>query len=78
MIFNIKDETLKTFEEFKQDLKQTIVKIDNQLRDKVDINNFHDFDKKLDQKISNEFNKKIDKTELRKNNQLINKKVFFN
>lgn len=67
---------MKAFDEFKQDLKKTIVKIDDQLREKVDINNFQEYDKKLDQKISNEFNKKLDKKELKRNNNLINKKVF--
>lgn len=53
-----------------------IYRIDEQLRDKVDFNNFDEYGKKLDLKISNDLNKKIDKNELKKNNNIINKKVF--
>ena len=61
------------------DLKNTIVKIDTKLREKVDINNFEDFGKKLDQKVLNDLNKKIDKSDLKRNNNIINKKVkYFN
>lgn len=52
-----------------------IYNINDQLRDKVDINNFDEYGKKLDQKLSNDLNKKIDKSELKKNNNLINRKV---
>lgn len=52
-----------------------IYRIDEQLRDKVDFNNFDEYGRKLDQKISNDLNKKIDKVELKKNNNIINKKV---
>ncbi len=63
------------FEEFKDDLKNMIYRIDEQLREKVDFNNFDEYGKKLDQKISNDLNRKIDKMELKKNNNIINKKV---
>ncbi len=55
-----------------------IFRIDQQLREKVDINNFDEYGRKLDQKISNDLNKKIDKTDLKKNNNIINKKVILN
>jgi len=53
-----------------------IFRIDEQLRDKVDFNNFDEYGKKLDQKISSDLNKKIDKVELKKNNNIINRKVI--
>lgn len=52
-----------------------IYRIDEQLRDKVDFNNFDDYGRKLDQKLSNDLNRKIDKVDLKKNNNIINKKV---
>jgi hypothetical protein len=52
-----------------------LVKIDEQLKEKVDFENIGEFEKKLDQKISGNLNKKLDKMELKKNNNIINKKV---
>jgi hypothetical protein len=62
-------------DEFKDELKNTIVKIDKQLKAKVDTTNFEIYGKQIDNKISNEFSKKIEKNDLRKNNVIITKKV---
>lgn len=66
---------MKVLEQFKLDLKKTVVLIDEQLRDKVDYQNFGEYEKKIDKKMANEFTKKIDKTEMKKNNNKIHKKV---
>ena len=66
----------KVFEEFKQDMKTMIYRIDEQLRDKVDFNNFDEYGRKLDQKLPNDLNRRIDKVELKKNNNIINKKII--
>ena len=62
-------------EEFKRELKSTVVKIENQLKTKVDSTNFESYGKQMDNKISSEFSKKIEKNDLRKNNIFITKKV---
>ena len=56
-------------------MKNRLVLIDNQIKAKVDINNFDEYGKQLDIKILNEFSKKIDKNDLKKNNNIITKKV---
>jgi hypothetical protein len=68
-------ESQKVLEEFKVDLKIAILKLDDQLKSKVDKYNFEEFGKKIDFKIQNESSKKIDKNELKKNNNQLNKKV---
>jgi hypothetical protein len=65
-------------DEFKEELKNTIVKIDKQLKAKVDTSNFENYGKQIDNKILNEFSKKIEKNDLRKNNVIITKKVKIN
>lgn len=75
-IFNLfLADSKRVFEEFKGDLKLVIVRIDQQLKEKVDFDNIGEFERKLDQKISGNLNKKLDKMELKKNNNMINKKV---
>jgi len=64
-------------EEFKEELKNTVLKIDKQLKAKVDTANFEIYGKQLDNKISNEFSKKIEKHDLKKNNVIITKKVKY-
>lgn len=63
-------------DEFKLDLKMALIRLDEQLRDKVDKVNFEEYGKKVENKITNEFSKKIDKTDLKKNTNVINKKVL--
>jgi hypothetical protein len=62
-------------EEFRGDLKNSIGKIEDQLREKVDRMNLDEFGRKFDHKLVNEISKKIDKTDLKKNNTYFNKKV---
>jgi hypothetical protein len=62
-------------DEFKVDLKISILKLDDQIKDKVDTYNFQEYGRKVDSKINSEMSKKIDKNELKRNNNIINKKV---
>jgi transcriptional regulator CtsR len=52
-----------------------ILKLDDQLKEKVDKYNFDEYGRKVDFKITNEISKKIDKVELKKNNSMMNKKI---
>ena len=56
-------------------MKNSIAKIDDQLQHKVDHILLDDFSKKIDYKLANEIGKKIDKSDLKKNNTYITKKV---
>jgi hypothetical protein len=51
------------------------LKLDEQLRDKVDRYNFDEYGKKMDSKINNEIGKKLDKSDLKKNNNIMYKKI---
>lgn len=66
---------MRILEEFKNDLRNSIGKIDQQLQNKVDHIILDDFGKKMDYRLQNEMSKKIDKMDLKKNNNLISKKV---
>jgi len=63
--------------EFKVDLKGSIGKIEQQLKDKIDKVGLDDFVTKLDGKFAPELNKKIDKKDLKRNNNQMIKKVNF-
>ena len=52
-----------------------ILKLDDQLKEKVDKYNFDEYGRRVDTKINMEISKKIDKVELKKNNSMMNKKV---
>jgi hypothetical protein len=62
-------------DEVRNDLRNSIGKIDIQLQSKVDHILLDDFGKKMDTRIQSEISKKIDKTDLKKNNNFITKKV---
>lgn len=68
-------ESNRILEDFKQDLKTSINKIEDQLREKVDRFNLDEFGKKIDSKFVFEINKKLDRNDLKKNTNLINRKI---
>jgi len=68
-------ESAKILVEFKSDLKNSIMSIQEQLREKVDKFSLDEFGKYVNEKLSLEMNKKLDRTDLKKNNNLINKKI---
>jgi hypothetical protein len=69
-------ESNKILEEFRVDLKFSIAKIEDQMKEKVDRFNMEDFTRKFEKKILFEVGSKIDRIDLRKNNLQINRKVY--
>lgn len=69
-------ESNKVLDDFRLDLKFSISKIEEQMREKVDKFNMEEFTRKFEKRILLEINSKIDRVDLKKNNSLINKKVF--
>ena len=70
------NESSRILEEFKTNLRNSMGKIEDQLHDKVDRLNLDEIARKIDTKIAYEVSKKLDKTDLKKNNGIINKKVL--
>jgi hypothetical protein len=68
-------ESNRILDDFKYDLRSSISKIQEQLKEKVDRLNLDEFGKKIDNKMLIEIGKKLDKNDLRKNNNMINKKI---
>ena len=66
----------KILDEFRLDLKFSISKIEEQMREKVDKFNMEEFTRKFEKKMLLEINSKIDRVDLKKNNTLINRKVY--
>ena len=56
-------------------MKNSIGKVEDQLREKVDRMNLDEFGRRFDNKLVNEISKKMDKNDLKKNNTYLNKKV---
>jgi hypothetical protein len=74
---DLANESSKLIDEFKMDLKCSITRVQDQLKDKVDMFNLDEFSKKLDMRILHEVSKKLDRNDLNKNTNVINKKVIF-
>lgn len=72
---DLSHESTRILEDFKHDLRVSITKIEDQLREKVDRFNLDEFGKRIDNKFNVEINKKLDRTDLKKNNNLITKKI---
>jgi len=72
---DLSTESAKILLEFKGDLKNSIMNIEDQLREKVDKFSMDEFGKCVNEKLSHEMNKKLDRTDLKKNNNIINKKI---
>ena len=68
-------ESNKILDEFRLDLKFSISKIEEQMREKVDKFNMEEFIRKFEKRMILEMNSKIDRIDLKKNNSLINRKV---
>jgi DNA repair exonuclease SbcCD ATPase subunit len=72
---DLQHESQNILENFKLDLKSSINKIEEQLREKVDRFNLDEFGRRIDSKLHNEINKKLDRNDLKRNNHLINRKI---
>jgi hypothetical protein len=65
----------RIMDEFKTDLKSSIVRIEDKLREKVDKYNLDEVYKNLDDKFISEISKKIDLSDLKRNNNQIVRKI---
>ena len=72
---DLKNESQRILEEFKSDLRLSISKIEEQLRDKVDKFGLAEFGQKMNSRIGNEMSRKIDKNDMNKNNMYISRKI---
>ncbi|MCQ2819418.1 MAG: hypothetical protein MJ252_19320 [archaeon] len=72
---DLKAESQKILIEFKSDLKNSISKIEAQLKGKVDRLGLMEFGQKIDNKVSTQMKKKLGRDELTKNNVYINRKI---
>jgi DNA repair exonuclease SbcCD ATPase subunit len=68
-------ESGRILDEFRMDLKNSIGNIEDKLKEKVDRFGLDEFGKKIDNKFHTQINRKIDISDLRKNNNLIVKKI---
>jgi hypothetical protein len=72
---DLANESSRILDEFRMDLKQSIGMIEDKLKEKVDRFGLDEFGRKIDNKFHNQINRKIDISDLRKNNNLIVKKI---
>ena len=72
---DLKSESNFILEDFKTGLKDSISKIENQLRDKVDKLGLDQFWNKINEQVIEEMKQKIDKKEMNKNNMYLKKKI---
>ena len=72
---DLKNESNLILEDFKSGLKDSIGKIERQLKDKVDKLGLDEFWNKINDQLVSEIKEKIDKKELNKNNMLLKRKI---
>ena len=72
---DLKSESNSILEDFKYGLKDSINRIETQLRDKVDKLGLDEFWNKINEQLISEMKEKIDKKEMNKNNQYLKRKI---
>ena len=72
---DLKNESNFILEDFKSGLKDSINRIETQLRDKVDKLGLDEFWNKINEQLIAEMKEKIDKKEMNKNNQYLKRKI---
>ena len=72
---DLKAESNNIFDDFKFGLKESISRIETQLRDKVDKLGLDQFWNKINEQLLSEMKEKIDKKEMNKNNQYLKRKI---
>ena len=72
---DLKSESNIILEDFKSGLKDSINRIETQLRDKVDKLGLDEFWNKINEQLIAEMKEKIDKKEMNKNNQYLKRKI---
>ena len=72
---HLKNETMKIVEQFKTKLNLFTHKFEEELKNKIDQIGLYTFERKMNSKLLYELKDKLDKNELKKNNNLINRKI---
>ena len=72
---NLKMETMKVVEEFKSKLDSFTYKFENELRSKIDHSGLSVFEDKMSSRFRIDLKEKLDKSELKKNNYVIKRKI---
>ena len=72
---DLKAESNNIFDDFKFGLKESITRIETQLKDKVDKLGLDQFWNKINEQLLSEMREKIDKKEMNKNNQYFKRKI---
>ena len=72
---NLKNETIKIMQQFKTRLESFTTKFEHELKNKIDQINLSDFENKMNNKIHIDLKDKLDKNDLKKNNNVIKKKI---
>ncbi len=72
---NLKNETGKVIEDFKRKLDSFTSRFEHELKNKIDQMGLSSFEHKINHKFYGDLQGKLDKNELRKNNNVINRKI---
>ncbi len=72
---NLKNETFKVVETFKNKLESFTNKFEHELKNKIDQMGLATFENKMNSKLSIDLKDKLNRNELKKNNNLINRKI---
>ena len=72
---NLKMETMKVVDEFKSKLDSFTYRFENELRSKIDHSGLSVFEDKMSSRFRIDLKEKLDKSELKKNNYVIKKKI---
>ena len=72
---NLKNETAKIMQQFKVRLESFTNKFEHELKNKIDQIGLSDFETKINNKFHIDLNEKLDKNELKKNNNIIKRKI---
>ena len=72
---NLKIETAKIMQQFKNRLESFTTRFDHELKNKIDQIGLSDFETKMSNKFYIDLREKLDKNDLKKNNNLFNRKI---
>ena len=72
---NLKIETSKIMQQFKSRLESFTVRFEHELKNKIDQIGLTDFENKINNKFYIDLKDKLDKNDLKKNNNLLNRKI---
>ena len=72
---NLKNETAKIMQQFKVRLESFTNKFEHELKNKIDQIGLSDFETKINNKFHIDLKEKLDKNELKKNNNIIKRKI---